>query len=81
MADLTDCHSTLSCLWIDARITWRLPGLSVFSSLQPQHDMQVCFYNCKYVAPEVCGLDQPQLRFLRGDIRPDMLKSASVLRC
>ncbi len=75
MADLTSCYGTLTGLWIDARMTWRLPGLSIFSSLQPHRDMQVCIYNCEHLAPEVCGLNQPQLRFIQGDICPDMLMS------
>lgn len=80
MADLADCHGTASSLWIDARTTWCLPGVSMFSSLTPQTDMQVCIYNCEHLAPEVCGFDQPQLRFLKGDIHPGMLESASSLR-
>lgn len=73
MADLADGQRALSSIWIDARITWHLPGCSMFSFLQPQRDLQVCIYHCEHLAPEVCGLDKPPLRFLQGGLHRSML--------
>lgn len=76
MADFADCHGTVACLWIDARMTWRFPGYSLFSMLQPGRDLQVFIYNCEHLAPELLTLNHPQLQFVKGNIHLDLLVSS-----
>ncbi len=79
MADWADCYGLVSSLWIDARITWRLLGFSMFGALQPQRDMQICIYNSEYLAPELSNFHHPQLSFVRGGIHPSMFEPTFAL--
>jgi hypothetical protein len=73
LADFAECRGSMSHLWIDARMDWRLPEFSLSSAMQPSGDIKVCIYNCEHLSPDLVGLKHSQLEFVSGDIHPGML--------
>jgi hypothetical protein len=72
LSDFAECRGVMSHLWIDARMSWRLPPFSVFSTIQPSADIQVCIYNSECLPPYLTDLQHPQLSFVSRDLNPAM---------